>query len=68
MRKIDILCPLLLILVALIITWILVLINPVIFPFAIGFLILLCVFIIASFCSGRYTQEDVSSQAYKLKR
>ncbi|MFX1510525.1 MAG: hypothetical protein ACFFBR_09490 [Promethearchaeota archaeon] len=68
MRKVDILCPLLLMLIALIVIWILVMMNPVIFPFAIGFLILLFVFIIASFFSGRYTHEDVSSEAYKLKR
>jgi hypothetical protein len=30
--------------------------------------ILLIVFIIASFCSGRYTHEGTADRAYKLKR
>lgn len=68
MRKIDIICPLFLIIVALIITWLLVLINPAIFPFAIGMVILLIVFIVASFCSGRYTHHGPADHAYKLKR
>ncbi|MFX1576896.1 MAG: DUF1656 domain-containing protein [Promethearchaeota archaeon] len=68
MRWIDIVCPLFLIILALIATWILILINPVILPFAIGFAILLFIFILASFCSGRYTREDASNQAHKFKR
>lgn len=68
MRKIDIICPLFLIIVALLIIWLLVLINPVVFPFAIGIVILLIVFIIAAFCSGRYTHQESADRAYKLKR
>ncbi len=68
LRKIDILCPLLLIVIALVITWILYITNPVILPFAIGFVILLIVFILASFLSGRYTHEGSADAAYKLKR
>jgi predicted PurR-regulated permease PerM len=68
MRKIDILCPLFLLIIALLITTILILINPVILPFAIAFALLLIVFILASFCSGRYTREDSSDRTYILKR
>ncbi|MFW9935599.1 MAG: hypothetical protein ACFFDU_08910 [Candidatus Thorarchaeota archaeon] len=68
MRWIDIVCPLFLMAIALLVIWFLVLINPVILPFAIGFGILLFIFILASFCSGRYTHEDGSDQAYKFKR
>jgi len=68
MRKIDILCPLLLVLVALVATWILIMINPIILPFAIGFVILLIIFIFAAFCSGRYTHKDTAHRAYQLKR
>lgn len=68
MRIIDVLCPLFLVLISLVIIWILVLINPVIFPFAVGFVILLFVFILASFCSGRYTHEARATEAYVVKR
>lgn len=43
-------------------------INPNILPFAIGFMILLIMFILASFCSGRYIFQDSAERAYQLKR
>ncbi|MFX1318407.1 MAG: hypothetical protein ACFE9D_12045 [Promethearchaeota archaeon] len=68
MRTIDIVCPLLLLAIALLITWILVLMNPVILPFALGFAVLLVIFILLSFCTGRYTRKDASDQVLTYKR
>jgi len=68
MRRIDILCPLLLLVIALLITWILALMNPVVLPFALGFAVLLVIFILLSFCTGRYIRKDASDQVLTYNR
>jgi len=57
MRTIDIVVPIILILIAIGTVWVFVTINPVMLPFALGLGLLLIAFIVASFCSGRYTHE-----------
>ncbi len=68
MRLIDVLVPLILLIIGLVILWILVLLYPEMLSFAIGFAVLLLIFIIASFCSGRYSRQDSSDRAYFFKR
>lgn len=57
MRRIDIIGIMVLVLIAIGAVWILVSINPIMLPFALGLAILLIIFIVASFCTGRYSRN-----------